>query len=253
VLSIPSAVTVDATGPAGAVVTFEASATDVVDGVVPVTCIPTSGSTFPIGDTTVQCSASDAAGHTATGSFVVHVRGTAEQLDSLHALITSFGLDRNLDALLQNKVSEVETAIAEQSDVCTKLDQTLIAVFSRTGSGDGELPFADALQLLDATNTIEIVAGCIPQDSLLPAVQRNLVALMETIDGLDLSSGEESALLEKTEKAAQAAVRGSPCVDLSKLTAKIAADTGKPNKLTAAQGAALLAAVAAIASEAGCA
>ncbi len=40
-------------------------ATDIVDGTVPVTCVPASGSTFPVGDTTVTCNATDAHGNAA--------------------------------------------------------------------------------------------------------------------------------------------------------------------------------------------
>ncbi len=57
----------------GAVVSFSAVATDLVDGDVPVTCTPPSGSSFPVGSTTVTCAATDAAGNTGTVSFVVAV------------------------------------------------------------------------------------------------------------------------------------------------------------------------------------
>jgi hypothetical protein len=67
-LGLPDAITTDQT-----TVTFEATASDVVSGSVGVTCTPPSGSTFPIGTTTVDCSASDAAGNTASGSFQVTV------------------------------------------------------------------------------------------------------------------------------------------------------------------------------------
>jgi hypothetical protein len=48
------------------------SASDNWDGWVPVTCTPSSP-LFPIGTTTVQCSATDSWGNTATGSFSVTV------------------------------------------------------------------------------------------------------------------------------------------------------------------------------------
>ena len=38
-----------------------------------VTCTPASGSLFAVGDTVVNCAASDAAGNTATGAFTVTV------------------------------------------------------------------------------------------------------------------------------------------------------------------------------------
>jgi hypothetical protein len=76
VLSLPADITAEATGPTGAVVTYTATANDNLDGPVPVTCVPPSGSTFPLGVTTVQCSASDAHGNIATGSFTITVRDT---------------------------------------------------------------------------------------------------------------------------------------------------------------------------------
>lgn len=72
-LTLPPALSVAATSVAGAVVTYAASAVDAVDGSVPISCLPVSGTTFPIGGTTVRCSASDRTGNTAFGSFVVSV------------------------------------------------------------------------------------------------------------------------------------------------------------------------------------
>ncbi|MDX2678039.1 HYR domain-containing protein [Streptomyces sp. NY05-11A] len=65
--------TVPATGPAGAVIEYTATATDLVDGPVAVTCTPPSGSTFPVGKTTVTCTATDAAGNTGTDAAVFTV------------------------------------------------------------------------------------------------------------------------------------------------------------------------------------
>jgi hypothetical protein len=76
VLSLPTDITEEATGPAGAAVAYTASASDAVDGSVPVDCTPASGSTFALGQTTVNCSATDNAGNTASGSFTVTVVDT---------------------------------------------------------------------------------------------------------------------------------------------------------------------------------
>ncbi len=86
-LELPGRLTVEATDPDGAKVTFSASATDVVDGTDPVTCDPASGSLFPLGSTTVSCSSTDEAGNTATKSFVVAVRDTTPPVLSLPAEI----------------------------------------------------------------------------------------------------------------------------------------------------------------------
>jgi hypothetical protein len=62
-----------AAAPAGAEVSFTASATDLVDGAITPVCTPASGTMFAVGDTTVTCTATDTAGNTATGSFTVSV------------------------------------------------------------------------------------------------------------------------------------------------------------------------------------
>jgi HYR domain len=76
VIAAPADLTVEATAPKGAVVSYNATATDDVDGPVDVTGVPASGSTFPLGITTVNLSATDAAGNEATDSFQVTVRDT---------------------------------------------------------------------------------------------------------------------------------------------------------------------------------
>jgi hypothetical protein len=75
-LTIPGHLTVEATSPGGATITYDSSAIDDVDGSVAVTCAPSSGSTFAIGATTVSCSAADSAGNTSTSSFTVTVVDT---------------------------------------------------------------------------------------------------------------------------------------------------------------------------------
>lgn len=67
--------TAEATSASGAVVTYAVpTATDAVGATV--TCVPASGSSFPIGTTTVTCTASDAAGNTARKTFTVTVSDT---------------------------------------------------------------------------------------------------------------------------------------------------------------------------------
>ena len=73
-LTLPDDMTVLASSPSGAVVEFSVSANDAVEGPVPVTCSPESGSEFPIGTTTVNCSAEDSHGNQANGSFTITVQ-----------------------------------------------------------------------------------------------------------------------------------------------------------------------------------
>ena len=59
-----------ASDPSGTTVTFYPFATDDRDGVRPVTCNPPSGSLFPVGQTTVTCTAKDKAGNVGTATEV---------------------------------------------------------------------------------------------------------------------------------------------------------------------------------------
>src|SRR3954468_7738925 len=75
VLNLPaSSIVKQATSKAGAVVEFTVSASSMVDGSPrPVTCDHRSGDTYPIGSTTVRCSATDSTGAMSEGLFSIIV------------------------------------------------------------------------------------------------------------------------------------------------------------------------------------
>ena len=78
-LHVPANISAEATSPAGAAVSFTATATDAEDAPPPTpSCAPPSGSTFPLGVTTVQCSVADSGGLADSGSFVVSVADTTD-------------------------------------------------------------------------------------------------------------------------------------------------------------------------------
>jgi len=85
VITVPANFTAEATSANGAAVSFSVSASDAVDGVSPVTAAPVSGSTFLLGTTTVNVSATDGFGNTKTGSFTVTVRDTTKPTLNLPA------------------------------------------------------------------------------------------------------------------------------------------------------------------------
>ena len=57
-------------------VLWSATASDVCDGTVIVSCVPTSGSTFPVGTTLVTCTTTDSSGNSTNRSFSVTVNDT---------------------------------------------------------------------------------------------------------------------------------------------------------------------------------
>jgi ELWxxDGT repeat protein len=162
VLTLPANITVDATSPAGAVVTYIASATDAVSSNVPVICSGPSGTTFPIGTTTVTCTAADAAGNTATGSFTVLVQAAAQQVSSLTATVETFnlaaGIESSLDAKLQNILGAVGAAkTGNVSNVCGQLGAFTQQVQAQSGK---QLTGDQANQLITAGQRIANVIGC---------------------------------------------------------------------------------------------
>ena len=76
-LTVSGARSATATSASGAVVTYTPpTAADIVDGSVAASCDKASGSVFPLGATTVTCTATDEAGNTGTERFTVTVTAT---------------------------------------------------------------------------------------------------------------------------------------------------------------------------------
>jgi hypothetical protein len=73
VLHLPGDITVEAPDASGTPVWYSVSASDDRDPFPSVACEPASGSFFPVSVTEVSCTASDAAGNTATGGFRITV------------------------------------------------------------------------------------------------------------------------------------------------------------------------------------
>ena len=74
---VPGDIVAEATSTAGVSVAYTLpTATDAVDGAIAVSCTPASESLFAMSSTTVTCSAADAAGNTASSTFMVGVYDT---------------------------------------------------------------------------------------------------------------------------------------------------------------------------------
>ena len=91
-LVMPSPLTLEASSPLGTPATWSASAHDETDGPVDVVCDPANGALFDLGTTSVDCTASDAAGNTAAGSFDVTVVDTAAPVITFSGAASPYGL-----------------------------------------------------------------------------------------------------------------------------------------------------------------
>lgn len=111
-ITAPAGITVDATGPSGALVHYPASARDDHDAAPRLICSPASGSVVPIGDTTVVCDAKDASGNASSVRFVTHVRGATEQLRRLVDTSVSFLRLRTLRPAIKAVLHRAAHAVA---------------------------------------------------------------------------------------------------------------------------------------------
>ena len=115
----PSDITVNADDKYGAIVEFSVKAMDDVDGIIRVSCTPSSSSYFQIGKTTVQCNATDSAGNSAEKSFTVIVQATSVVIPEWIKNVAGFWCDGEIEDssfvegiqyLIDNKVIIVPTA-----------------------------------------------------------------------------------------------------------------------------------------------
>lgn len=159
VVIVPADMTVDATGPAGAAVTFTATATDNRTLAPVLVCAPASGSVLPVGTTSVACTATDGAGNTATRTFAVRVRGAVEQLGRLGDKTAA---DLDLPVLRPVLRAEIGLAInalnARRAQVaCAALSAYVTTVRL---APPGAFTAAERAELIADANRIRAAAGC---------------------------------------------------------------------------------------------
>jgi HYR domain len=130
-------------------VEYTATATDVVDGSVGVSCAPPSGSTFPNGTTTVNCSAADTHGNSAAGTFKVTV--DTPESDKAPPTVTSVGVSPEVLSPPNHKLVPVTVSI-------TAVDDTDPDPASRVVSVSANEPMNSADWRLTGALTLELRA-----------------------------------------------------------------------------------------------
>ena len=158
-LTVPADFAVNATSPSGAVVSYVASATDNVAGVVPVSCGPVAGSGFAIGTTRVTCMAADPSGNRASATFHVTVLDAPAQLGNLDESVAGLGLPSGIATSLTAKLNAA-LAAASVGDVvtaCTKLQDLINETRAQAGK---MIPMTDATLLVTEADRIRAVLGC---------------------------------------------------------------------------------------------
>jgi hypothetical protein len=228
VLTVPALITAEATGPAGAVVTFAATATDIVNGAIAPICAPASGAVFPLGDTTVSCSAIDAAGNQSDDVFHVIVRDTTAPQLTVPADITAnatVGTTSLTAAIVTFNASATDLVDGAVIPVCTPASGSQFALGATTVSCTA----TDARGNTSAPQTFTVTVR-VPEQ----------VDLFEQLIAASTGVGPGKSLVNKALEARavyQAGNRSGACSILADYLNEVRAQSGK--KLTVAQAAML--------------
>jgi len=164
---VPENFTVNATTLTGGVVNYNIASHDNV-GVVSIDCSKISGTSFPMGDTNVTCTASDAAGNSVSGSFVVSVLNAPLQMQNLVEYIRGLGAPAGTTDPLVNQVLAAEGSSQTDNHVaCVKMND-FISMVSKKGR---DLPYGSTGFMTSEATRIIGVLGCSttrgrPQQSL---------------------------------------------------------------------------------------
>lgn len=165
VITVPAPITVPATMLAGALVTYVASATDAVDGVVPLECAPLSGSVFGPGTTVVNCTATDLDGNPAQASFnvSVNVPAGAAGVTLLVQGINGLGLPKKVAVSLAAPLKQAVKVLTDNKrgndgTACGKLLTFQASLEPRTD--DGTLSRANADLLYNYSAALTTGLGC---------------------------------------------------------------------------------------------
>jgi uncharacterized delta-60 repeat protein len=154
-LGAVAGVSVNATGPTGAVVTFTLpTATDNCPR-VSVSVTPASGSLFAIGDTSVSVTATDASDNTTSTTFTVHVAGAAEQLAALRLLVQGVGPGKALADQVDRAIAYL--AAGNPTAACVQLTGFVKTVNAQAGK---TIPRPLATLLIGEATRIGTVIGC---------------------------------------------------------------------------------------------
>ena len=234
VVTVPPNMTAEATGPAGAVVVYTATAVDGAGRVLVPTCDHPSGSTCALGTTRVTCTATDAAGRSGSSSFSIIVADTTPPAVVLPGPIT---------------VDATSTAGARVSFTATATDivDGPVQVFCSPASGS---TFPRGLTV------VRCVAADEHGNMTRGAFTVRVMGAVELLDALILATrgiGPGTSLQSKVQNARVATAAGktgAACAMLRAFLSEVAAQRGK--KLSPATANDLGAAVSRIRAALGC-
>lgn len=154
-VTVPADIVAEATGFDGAPVSYPAAtAHDIVDGDLIPACSPSSGSTFPLGVTTVNCSAMDFHHNTGTGSFKVTVTDTTPPTLTLPADI-QVPATSSAGAIVMYSATAMDSVNHAVTPVCAPISGSLFPL----GTTTVQCTATDA-HLNHSNGSFKVTVGC---------------------------------------------------------------------------------------------
>jgi hypothetical protein len=141
-------VSVSATSPAGGLASFTATAADAVDGSLAAACVPASGTVFPIGNTTVTCTATDAHHNTGSAQLIVTVSSPEDMLVRLITQASS-------SSVLQNALASLG-----RNNGTAACNQVAAFISQAQAQAGKSLTTAEAASLVAAATDVRMALGC---------------------------------------------------------------------------------------------
>ena len=161
-LNLPAGLTVNATTPLGASVTFSPNAADGGSGVASASC-GLASTLVPVGQTLVTCTATDNAGNATTANLIVTVKGAKEQLgDLVQKIVNASQLSPAAKTLLIGKLNQLLASFdpsnaTQRQAVCLALQLFKTAVQLQAGAA---ITPAQAAEWIADASRIRAVLAC---------------------------------------------------------------------------------------------
>jgi HYR domain len=154
---VPGNSTVNATSPSGAIVSYTSPTVGDEETPPAMTCNHPSGSTFPIGTTTVTCAATNAddTPSTVTASFTVTVKGALAQLSDLLTFVRPLPPGTSLATKTQNAINYYKAG--DTADTCSTLSSIISEAKAQSGK---KLTSTQAAAVVSAATRMRSVVGC---------------------------------------------------------------------------------------------
>jgi len=160
-ITCPANIEKEPTCPTGAKAFFAPTASDNCAGVT-TSCNPASGSVFPIGTTTVTCTATDTSNLTVTCTFTVRVKTAAETVQDMINRVIALQPPLN-GQQAQGLISKLQAALDAINDNKTNVACNKLADFINQVTGfinNGTLTSAQGQPLIDSAARVRNTLGC---------------------------------------------------------------------------------------------